>query len=66
MLTGFFYHLRGSGLDVSLNEWLTLTEALDKGLCGGSFTRFYYLCRGILVKSETDFPAFNQIGRAHV
>ena len=60
MLTGFFYHLRGSGLDVSLNEWLTLTEALDKGLCGGSFTRFYYLCRGILVKSEADFPAFNR------
>lgn len=59
MFTAFFYLLRSRGLDVSLNEWLTLTEALDKGLAGSSFTRFYYLSRSILVKSEVDFDKFD-------
>ena len=43
MFTSFFYLLRDRGLDVSLNEWLTLMEALDKGLAYSSFTSFYYL-----------------------
>jgi len=59
MFTPFFYLLRARGLDVSLNEWLTLIEALDKGLHGSSFTGFYYLCRSILVKSEVDFDKFD-------
>ena len=59
MFTSFFYLLRDRGLDVSLNEWLTLMEALDKGLAYSSFTSFYYLSRSILVKSETDFDKFD-------
>lgn len=59
MFTAFFYLLRGRGLHVSLNEWMSLMEALEKGLHGSSFTGFYYLCRAVLVKSEADFDKFD-------
>ena len=59
MFTSFFYLLRSRGLDVSLNEWLTLMEALDKDLAHNSLTGFYYLSRSILVKSESDFDKFD-------
>ncbi len=59
MFTAFFYLLRARGLKVSMNEWMTLLEALQKGLHQSSFTGFYYLCRSILVKSETDFDKFD-------
>lgn len=61
MFTDFFYYLRGQGLKVSLQEWLTLCEALDKGLAGASFTRFYNLCRAILVKSEVEYDKFDRL-----
>ena len=59
MFTDFFYYLRSQGLAVSLQEWLTLCEALDKGLAGASFTRFYGLCRAVLIKSEADYDKFD-------
>lgn len=59
MFTSFFYLLRARGLAVSLNEWMSLIEALDKGLHHASFTGFYYLARAILVKSEADFDKFD-------
>ena len=59
MFEPFFYMLKSRGLPVSLNEWMTLTEALDKGLGGSSFTGFYYLCRSILVKTESNFDKFD-------
>lgn len=45
---------------ISLNEWLSLIDALDKGLVGSSLTQFYYLSRMILVKSETEYDKFDQ------
>lgn len=59
MFTPFFYLLRARGLPVSFNEWMSLLEALEKGLAGASFTTFYYLCRAVLVKSEADFDRFD-------
>ena len=59
MFITFFYLLRGKGLKVSLNEWLSLIEALDKGLCNASLMNFYHLCRIILVKSEADYDKFD-------
>ena len=56
MFQHFFYTLQEFGLKVTLGEWLTLQEALDKGLANSSLTDFYYL---ILVKSETDFDKFD-------
>ena len=59
MFIKFFDSLRAKGLHVTLGEWLTLQEALDKGLCGSSLTQFYYVARMILVKSETDFDKYD-------
>ena len=61
MFLQFFYLLRAKGLSVTLNEWLTLIEAMDKGLAGSSLTGFYHLCKSILVKSETEFDKFDAV-----
>jgi len=61
MFTKFFYDLREAGLKVTLGEWLTLLEALDKGLHNSSLTDFYYLSRMILVKSETEYDKFDMV-----
>lgn len=59
MFSRFFYTLKAKGLDVSLTEWLTLMDALDKGICESSLTRFYYVARMVLVKSETNYDKFD-------
>ena len=59
MFTGFFDTLKEKGFRVTLSEWLTLQEALDKGLCESSLTQFYYVARMILVKSETEYDKFD-------
>lgn len=59
MFTDFYDTCKAKGLKISLSEWLTLQEALDKNLCGSSLTQFYYVARMILVKSETDFDKFD-------
>lgn len=65
MFTDFFYTCKAKGLDISLSEWLTLMEALDRGMAGSSLTQFYYLARMILVKSETDFDKFDMAFEEH-
>lgn len=65
MFTGFFYTLKAKGLEVSLSEWLTLMDALDKGLCNSSLTQFYYISRMILVKNETEFDKFDMAFEEH-
>ncbi len=59
MFGKFFDALKAKGLNVTLSEWLTLQDALDKGLCGSSLTEFYYVARMILVKSETEYDKFD-------
>ena len=59
MFTGFFQICKAKGLAISLNEWLTLQDALDRDLCGSSLTAFYYIARMILVKSETEYDKFD-------
>ena len=61
MFASFFYLLRSRGLDVSLNEWMTLMEAMEKGLHHSTLTGFYHLCRAIVVKNETEFDRFDQV-----
>lgn len=60
MFIGFFYYLRRRGIKVSVTEWLTLTEALYKGLGDNSLLRFYHLCRSICVKTEAHFDLYDQ------
>lgn len=61
MFAAFFYLLRQRGLDVSLNEWLTLLEGMEKGLHHSSLTGFYHLCRAVVVKNETEYDRFDQV-----
>lgn len=59
MFTEFFYMLKAKGLDISMTEWLTFMDALDRGLSQGNFTNFYYLGRMILVKTESDYDKYD-------
>jgi len=61
MFLDFFYLLRARGLSISLDEWLSLIEAMDRGLCKSSLLNFYHLCRSILIKSESDYDKFDMI-----
>ena len=60
MFTSFLYELKRSGVPVSPTEWMTLMEALNKGLAYSSLSSFYYLARAVLVKSETHFDNYDQ------
>ena len=60
MFVNFFYELKRSGVPVSLTEWMTLMEALSKGLACSSLNSFYYLARAVLVKSEAYFDNYDQ------
>lgn len=59
MFINFFYLLRNYGVPVSINEWMTLTEALSRGLASSSLYGFYTLARSVLVKSETHFDRYD-------
>ena len=59
MFTDFLYVLREKGLNVSLTEWITFMEALDKGLAYSSLEGLYNLGRMILVKTESDYDKFD-------
>jgi uncharacterized protein with von Willebrand factor type A (vWA) domain len=61
MFLDLFYGLRDEGVPVGTQEWLTLMEALDKGLHGSSLLRFYHLSRACLVKHEGHFDAFDRV-----
>ena len=65
VFSDYFYFLRDSGLQVSLDEWMTLLEALDKDLACSSLERFYYLSRSILVKSEADYDMYGRLFSAY-
>ena len=58
MFTPFFYKLKERKVPTSINEWMVLMEALDKGLIR-NMSEFYYLARAILVKSETHFDQYD-------
>ena len=60
MLIDFFFHLRAAKLKVSINELLTLLEALRRDVIGPSIDEFYYLSRATLVKDETQFDKFDR------
>jgi len=55
----FFYELKRAGVPVSLTEWLTLMEALSRGLASSSLSGFYLLGRTVLVKSEAHFDSYD-------
>ncbi len=60
MLIDFFYALRQARVPVTIKEFLTLLEALEKGVIAPSLDEFYFLARLTLVKDEAHFDKFDQ------
>jgi uncharacterized protein with von Willebrand factor type A (vWA) domain len=65
MFTGFFFKLKEVRIPVSLREYLTLLEAVEKGLAGYSVEDFYYLARAALVKDERNLDKFDRVFSEH-
>jgi len=79
MLIDFFYTLRSAKLPVSVKEYLTLLEALKKGVVGPNaqstldesdasgykIDDFYYLSRTALVKDEKHYDKFDRAFAAY-
>ena len=61
MFVDFFYQLRAARIPVTIREFLTFLEALEKGVAQGSIDEFYYLARAALVKDERFFDTFDLV-----
>src|SRR5882762_4618988 len=61
MFVTFFHELRSAGVPVTLREYLTLMEAMDKDLAGRRVEDFYYLSRAVLVKDERNLDKFDRV-----
>jgi uncharacterized protein len=65
MLVRFFTDLRAGGIPVTLPEFLSLLEALERGVASFSPEEFYYLARLALVKDERHFDRFDRVFAEH-
>src|SRR3954465_2155483 len=61
MFVQFFTELKSAGVPVTLREYLTLMEAMDKDLAGRKGEDFYYLWRATLVKDERNLDKFDRV-----
>jgi len=60
MLIDFFTHVRAHQVPVSVREYLTLLEAMQRQVISPSVDNFYQLARTILVKNEAHFDRFDR------
>jgi uncharacterized protein len=60
MFVSFFYDLRESGVAVTPTAFLRLQKALGLGLIT-SWDDFYSVARALLIKSERDFDAYDEV-----
>ncbi len=65
MLVNFFMQLKQAKVPVTIREYLSLIEALDKQVVWGNVEDFYYLARLCLVKDETHFDKFDRVFAHH-
>src|SRR6204780_4788227 len=61
MFATFFHELKAAGLPVTLREYLTLIEAMEKDLADRGVESFYYLSRAALVKDERNLDKFDRV-----
>lgn len=61
MFLDFFLLLKNDGIPVTIKEYLTLLEALDKDVVDHSVDDFYYLSRSALIKHEQHIDRFDQL-----
>ena len=61
MFLSFFTALRDAQVPVTLREYLTLMEALERHVADQSVEDFYYLSRACLVKDERNLDKFDRV-----
>ena len=61
MFQTFFTELRAAKIPVTIREYLTLLEGLDKNVPEESLDGFYFLSRTALVKDERNLDKFDQV-----
>jgi uncharacterized protein with von Willebrand factor type A (vWA) domain len=61
MFLTFFTELRAAKVPVTLREYLTLLEALDRDLADKRVEDFYFLARACLVKDERNLDKFDRV-----
>ncbi|GJD90161.1 hypothetical protein BHAOGJBA_3696 [Methylobacterium hispanicum] len=61
MLLQFFTALRDAKVPVTLREYLTLLDALDRDLAAKRVEEFYFLARTALVKDEGHLDRFDRV-----
>ncbi|MGG7565638.1 vWA domain-containing protein [Rhodovulum sp. DZ06] len=61
MFVDFFLGLRNAKVPVSLREYLTLLEAMDRQVVQYDIEGFYYLSRAALVKDERNIDRFDRV-----
>ncbi len=65
MFVTFFHELKAARVPVSLNEYLSLMQAMDADIAESQVKNFYFLARTCLVKDERHMDRFDQVF-AHV
>ena len=61
MFVAFFHELKTAGVQVTLREYLTLMEAMEKDIAGRRVEDFYYLARTALIKDERNLDKFDRV-----
>src|ERR1700750_1810092 len=61
MFFSFFAELRGAKVPVSLREYLSLMEAMQKRVAAFDIEEFYFLARTSLVKDERHLDRFDRV-----
>jgi hypothetical protein len=61
MFVTFFSELKAAGVPVTLREYLTLMQAMEKDLASRRVEDFYYLSRAALVKDERNLDKFDRV-----
>src|ERR1700675_2370849 len=61
MFVAFFHELKAAGVPVTLREYLTLLEAMERDLAGRRVEDFYYLSRAALIKDERNLDKFDRV-----
>src|ERR1700750_3021308 len=61
MFIRFFTELKSAGVPVTLREYLTLMEAMERDIPARRVEDFYYLSRALLIKDERNLDKFDRV-----
>ncbi|MGI9364511.1 MAG: vWA domain-containing protein [Rhizobiaceae bacterium] len=61
MFTNLFYGLKQASVPISLREYLTLLDAMQRGIAMWDIEEFYFLARSALIKDERNIDKFDRV-----